>query len=379
MRRGVSKNLEVVRDGINRNAASRGLFIFVIVPTLLTIFYYFFIASDVYVSESKFSVNVEGKAVGASPLSSLIPTMSAAGNLHEATVVKEYVSSPAMIEKLKQTINLGAIYDNPKADMISRIPKDLRMEEYQKRYADKVEIIVDEISGITTLRVRAYTPQDAKKLGDAIVNEAEDFVNKMALRVQEDAVKFAEHEVGKSEKMVLDINTKLGEFRSENKNFDPTVTATNIVQITTKLEDELAQTNAEIANLRNYMQPNSPKIQSLEGKAAALRQQIDMQSGRLTEDNNAKLSKQSDAYASLALQKEFALKRMEITLASMESAQAEARKKSRYLLRIVEPTLPEKAVEPRRIREVLTIFIGLLMTYTLGGLILAAIKDHIRP
>lgn len=361
-----------------KRSVVRELIFFVMLPTIIVAVYYYFMAADVYVSESKFSVNVEGNNISSkSALGMLIPNaLSNAGNLHEANVVKEYMLSNSMIETLKKKAGLAAIYDSPKADAFSRIRSDISIEDYRDRLHSKIDVILDENTGITTLRVRAFSPQEAKKLADAIVNEAEDFVNRMSVRVQQDAVSFAKSEVKKSEEMAIDVNARIAQFRNENENFDPNLTTTGILGITTKLEQELAETNTEISNLKNYMQPGSPRIKTLENKAAALRAQIGAQTNRIT--NTSQLANINDEYAALILERDFILKRLEVTLTALETAQAEAMKKSRYLLRIVEPTLPQKATEPRKLREVLTIFFALLTLYTLGGLIIAAIKDHVR-
>ena len=359
----------------------RDLVLLVFVPTLLAAIYYFLLAADVYVSESKFSVNLEQNgALSSSPLGSLIPSNITNGaNIQEATVVKTFIFSPAMVDMLRKKVGLENIYDNNMADAFARIPRGLKMEEYLERFRDKVDVYIDDATGITTLKVRAFNPQDAKKVADSIMNYAEEYVNQMSSRMQNDEIKFAKAEVDKSEKLVMDSLAKIADFRAENQNFDPNISTANAVGITSKLEQELASTNAQISSLRNYMQPGSPKVAALENRARALRQQIDVQTDRLTNSDSSQLANINDQYSALVLERDFNLKRLEITLTALETAQAEAMKKRRYLLRIVEPTLPQMATEPRKLREIFTIFIALLTIYTLGGLIISAIKDHVRP
>ena len=65
-------------------------------------------------------------------------------------------------------------------------------------------------------------------------------------------------------------------------------------------------------------------------------------------------------------------------LSSLELARAEARRKQRYLLPFVEPIISDEAVEPERLYAISAIFIMLLLAYAIGGLVWAAIKDHMR-
>jgi len=88
--------------------------------------------------------------------------------------------------------------------------------------------------------VRAFAPDDALLVASSMVDQAEEFVNKMSRRVQEDAISFSHRELENSEKQVIASNDKLTEFRNKNKNFDPTLTAEGVLKIIGSLESELA-------------------------------------------------------------------------------------------------------------------------------------------
>ncbi len=376
----VSRHVGRIKKKINKNNTTRGLFLFVILPVILSIVYYYIFAADIYVTESKYSVNIEGSSsVGGGAMGMLMPAIGNASNLHEAMTVREYITSAPIVDKLEKSIGLRRILDSPKADFLSRVSSGLSKEDFLLEYRKKVEVILDEQSGISTLIVRAFTPQESEKLANAVLDMAEDFVNKMSERMRDDAVKYSKQELEKAEQEVVEVNKQLAVFRNVNKSFDPSVTAGSILDITSRLEAELATTNSELANLRNFMKDGSPRIASLEAKAAALRDQIQAQNRRLASEEGSKLADITQDYETLALKKEFAQKKYEVAFSAYESAQAEARKKSKYLLRIVEPGAAETAIEPNRPRQIITVFLVCLITYTLGMLMIAAIKDHIRP
>ncbi|PIR34246.1 MAG: hypothetical protein COV36_01290 [Alphaproteobacteria bacterium CG11_big_fil_rev_8_21_14_0_20_44_7] len=374
-----SKQIEKGVDFFSKTHLRMGLFIFVLVPTFLAAFYYLLVASDIYISETKFSVNVEGQNSQASIGQTLIPTMGPALNIQEAMVVKEFLRSRGVLDALEGNIDLKTIYSSKKADPLSSISRSADKEDFLEYFREIVDVQLDDVSGITTLRVRAFAPDDALLVASSMVDQAEEFVNKMSRRVQEDAISFSHRELENSEKQVIASNDKLTEFRNKNKNFDPTLTAEGVLKIIGSLESELASTEAEIAEMKNYMHPGSPQILSLEAKARSLRQQIGSQTGRLASEEGAPLAQIAQEYEALSTQKDFAIKRYELSLSSLEAAQVDARKKSKYLLRIVEPTKPESAEEPKRFKEILTVFFTCLIAYSIFGLIVAAIKDHVRP
>ena len=54
----------------------------------------------------------------------------------------------------------------------------------------------------------------------------------------------------------------------------------------------------------------------------------------------------------------------------------EALRKQLYLDRLVQPNLPDKAMEPRRIRSVFTVLLVALIAWAVVSLLVAAIREH---
>lgn len=83
-------------------------------------------------------------------------------------------------------------------------------------------------------------------------------------------------------------------------------------------------------------------------------------------------------YEALKLLSEFSVKRYSMALAAFEEARNSARKQTKYLVRVVGPTLPEESLKPKALNEILGTFFIALVTYILGGLMISALRDHIR-
>jgi capsular polysaccharide transport system permease protein len=379
MERLIKSGYDSVRGRVTKNYYTKTFSLFVLLPTLIAAFYYLFIASDIYVSQSKFSVNVEAQNMGGNPLGAILPSFGISANNLEAGLVEEYISSYTLLEKLDKEHNIREIFSNPKGDILATLPKDASAETLYNYFINSVKAEYNNTSGVTLLKVAAFTPEEARGLNQKILDLSEDFVNKMSDRVQKDALKFAEEQLHESEQLIIENNRNLSEFRNENKDFDPIISATTVVGITGKLEEELAKTNTKIANLKNYAKENNPRLESLKLQARAIESQIVKQSGKLAGDKTPLLATLAQKYEALLMQKEFVTRRYEITLKSYELEKVNAGKKKKYLLRIEEPTLLDKASEPDRLYKIFTVFICSLIAYTFGGLIIAGIKDHIRP
>ena len=67
---------------------------------------------------------------------------------------------------------------------------------------------------------------------------------------------------------------------------------------------------------------------------------------------------------------------MGVALADLETARSEALRQQLYLERLVQPSLPDKAMEPRRIRAVFTVFLVGLIAWGVASLLVTAIREH---
>ena len=63
-------------------------------------------------------------------------------------------------------------------------------------------------------------------------------------------------------------------------------------------------------------------------------------------------------------------------LASLEIARNDAQRKQLYLERIVSPSLPDSATEPRRLRNIFVTLIVSLMLWGILSLLIAGVREH---
>jgi len=59
----------------------------------------------------------------------------------------------------------------------------------------------------------------------------------------------------------------------------------------------------------------------------------------------------------VAIERDFAEKQVAAAMAFLENARNEAQRQQLYLERIVQPNLPDYALEPRRLRSVVVVFV----------------------
>ena len=81
-------------------------------------------------------------------------------------------------------------------------------------------------------------------------------------------------------------------------------------------------------------------------------------------------------YQRLQLEREFADKRLTAALSSLQEARNEARRQQAYVERIVQPSLPDEAQQPRRLRGIFATFVLGLVAFGVLTMLLAGIREH---
>jgi capsular polysaccharide transport system permease protein len=141
-----------------------------------------------------------------------------------------------------------------------------------------------------------------------------------------------------------------------------------------KLQDELIAARSLLAQLHQAA-PQNPQIPSVQSQIATLQRQIGIEQAK-TVGGSRSLAGNAVRYQQLELENEFAGKQLAGALASLEEARNEARRKQAYVERIVSPSLPDDAVEPRRLRGILATLIIGLIAYGILRMLLAGVREH---
>ncbi len=345
-------------------------------PTLLATLYFGLIAADRYVAEAR--IAVRGSQTVVPDLLGVLGVPGQGSATADALVVQDYIRSREVIDTLQPRLDLRAVFSRPEADWFSRLASDEPIEGVVEYWRKRVEVGFDSASGITTLRVAAFRPDDAVAVAQGVIDASEALVNRLSERAQHDAVAYAEAELRRAEARVGEARATLTRFREQRQALDPARSAEARLGIIAGLEGELAKAQAELTASRAYLKSGTAAVVSMEARISALKQQIRDERARLAGDGGAGgvSSGLVGDYEKLMIEREFAEKLYASALTSLEAARAEAGRKQRYLVAFVQPQLPEDAEQPHRLIGVITVFFAALIAWAIGALAVAAVKDH---
>ncbi len=354
-----------------------GLFVAtVILPTLLAAIYFGLIASDVFISQSQFVVRSPDKP-SSSGLGVLLKSVGFSSAGDEIFVAQEYVKSRDALAQLNRDHSVETAYTRPGISLFDRYNAwgwGNSFEDLYEYAQGKIAVQNDATSSITTLTVRAFTPADARRINMQLLDLSETLVNRLNNRGEADLLGYAQREVREAEQQARRASQNLAGFRQRSGIIDPERQATVQLQLVSKLQDELIGARLQLQQLQ-ALAPQNPQIPLLQTRVAGLSRQIDSELGRVAGSQRS-LSSAAVQYQRLSLDREYADKQLAASLASLQEARNEARRKQAYVERIVEPNLPDKALAPRRLRSVLaTIMLG-LVAFAVLSMLLAGVREH---
>lgn len=347
----------------------------VVVPTLLAIFYYGFIASDIYISESKFVVrSPEKQASGGLDL--LLKSAGFANANEEIYAAQAFVTSRDALRDLNKNGAFARVYtDNVSfVDRFNATGWSGSFEHLYKYYRNKISVEHDAGSSISTLTVKAYTPADAQRFNEQLLEMAEATVNRLNNRGRQDLITFASREVNDAKVRATEAALALSAYRNSQGIVDPEKQAMFQLQMLSKLQDELLTNRSQLDQLTTFT-PQNPQIEVMRRRIARLEQDIREQSGMVAGGRKS-LAAQAAQYQRLLLESQIADKQVAGALASLDEARNEARRKQAYVERIEQPNLPDAPLEPKRLRGILAVFIASIVAYGILKMLFASLLEH---
>lgn len=349
----------------------------VAVPTILATIYYGLIASDIYVSESRYIVRTQGKQVPTG-LASLIAGQDGGGLSGNAmTAVAEYALSRDAMTALNEKNRLTEAFTRPEIDLFSQMaPLGGRVtdEDLFRYFTKHVALSKESQSSISTMVVRAYTPEDARWINERLLQLGEALVNRLNERSQIDLVRYARREVDDAKKASREAAYALAEYRNRFGVIDPEKQASVSLQMISKLQDEVILTKTQLTQMRTFT-PGNPQIPVLRERVNTLEQEIDAEMLKVA-GGKGSLAAKSAEYTRLAVEAEYAEKLLSNALVSLQNASNDARRQQAYVERIVQPNLPDEATQPRRWRGILSVLALGIAAWGVLSLLFSAMREH---
>lgn len=358
------------------NQTSKSFLIVVCIPMLLATLYYYLVASPIYVSEAKFIVRQTERQTPSS-IGLVLQNVGISSSTTDSYVVHEYIKSHAAVQDITKRLDLAKALSPAGSDFLTRYPRPWERSStdgLHEGFNRFVSVGHDSGTGMSTLKVRAFNPRDAQLIANELLKGGEQVVNRLNTRANQGAIDEAEKNLAEAEAKLAQAQTVLSNFRNQERIIDPARSAGEGSEMVGELMATIAEMKAERAQIAQQA-PQSPLLATLDSRIAAYQQQVEAERSKLAGDMTS-LAPKMAIYESLSLDREYASRALTSARAALDSARTDGRRQKLYLEEVVPPNLPSDPSLPNRERALLTILATLLLTYGVGWLIVAGIREH---
>lgn len=361
-------------------------FAVVVLPVAVAAIYYFAIAANQYVAEFRMSL----RTVDAPRVEPLVLFGGDSGRTTAATesqIVTQFIASRAIVDELDPKFDLRRMFASPEADWWARLWLPATIEQLVYYWRNQVDPFYDTSTGTIVVRLRAFTPDDALRLAQAIVGSSERLINDLSVRARHDALDYAETDVASAEARLKTALAAIRDFRDKEGLIDPGQAASADTTLTTKLRDDLLKANSELATLGAYMHDDAPAIRVLKARIKSLEAQQRMLAREMTASapatppspppSSPALSSELGSYEALDAERKFAETAYQHALEGLDRARDNADRQHIYIESFVPPSLPESSLYPHRWRSLGTVALIAFAVWAIAGLALQSIRDHL--
>lgn len=343
------------------------------IPVIL---YYLFFAADRFVSSITLSVHSMNSDVApSSGLASLIGIN--AGAREDVLFLQEYIHSLDMLKILDKDVHLRLLYQAQSKDPFYALTQESSQESFLKFYQKRTKIVFDDTSGLLKVDVEGFTPQDSQIIANAILKESERFVNEVSHKAAREQMAFAEKELLKAKERLQKAQNALLAFQARYGVFDPLKQAEAKASLTNTIEGQISTKETELATMRSYLNEDAPQIVMLKSEIDALKAQLDKETSKIVSTKSSKrLNDLAAKFQDLTIEAQFAQDAYTVALTSVETTRIESSRKIKQLVVIQGASEPQSPTYPRKLYNIITIFVILSVAYGVIKLITMIIEEH---
>jgi capsular polysaccharide transport system permease protein len=351
----------------------------VLLPVIASAAYLWLIAEDQYASTVAFSVRTQEISSSLDLLGGI--TRLSGGGSPDSDILYDYIHSQELVQDLDAEIDLRRLYAAAwPRDPVFAFDPEGSIEDLVDHWKRKVRISYDSASGLITLRVLAFDPDQATLIATRILERSTDKINALSAEAREDATRYAREEMERALDRLKAAREAMTEFRMRTRMVDPVADLQGQMGILNSLQAQLAESYVQLDLLRGSTSPGDPRIQQVEQRITVIQRRMEEERRKFSEGGQGP---GGEDYASavaeferLSVDREFAEQAYRVALAAYDAALAEAQRKSRYLAAHIRPTHAETSKYPRRWTLLALTGFFALIAWAIGVLIYYSLRDR---
>ncbi|MCV2876140.1 sugar transporter [Rhodobacteraceae bacterium XHP0102] len=355
----------------------------VVLPLSLLAAYLWVLATPQYQIVAGFTVRQEESGnLQSTALGGLVQLGGLTAQRGDADILYEFIRSGDLVRTLDQNLGLVAHYSAAHArdPLFGLNPKAGRTDvlRYWRRMTG---LSYDRASGLIEFRLRAFSPQMALALANAVIFESERLMNDLNLAARENLLEFARHDLARAEADLTAARGAITDFRIRSQMLDVGSDLQGRMGVLNTLQQQLAEALIATDMLAATSGENDPRLAQSRARIDVIEDRIRQErasfaNGASTQANQPDYPNLLAQFEALATEQELAETRYAAAVAALELAQDNLARQTRYLAVFIRPALPDSADHPKRglILGLSALFLSLL--YIILTLAAYALRDR---
>jgi capsular polysaccharide transport system permease protein len=372
--------VQIQRDIVRRRRRSFMMLLarlaaFVLLPTFLTGYYFYKVATPFYATVSQFIIQQNESMSGG--LGSMFRGTQFATS-QDSIAVQGYLQSRDAMLRLDRDLGFKAHYSQDFIDPLQRLDPGASNEAAYKHYKRNVKIGYDPTEGIIKMEVIAADPKVSQQFAEALIGYAELQVDQLSSRLREDQMQGARKSYEDAEKKVSDAQMRILTLQEELGILDPVTENSALMGQVSTFEIELQNKRLELQQLLDNARPNQARVNGVKGDISRLEQLITRIRSQLTQGggDTASLAQITGRLRIAEADLETRQLLLSQALQQLETARIEANRQVRYLEAPVAPVAPDEATYPRAFENTILAFLIFSGIYLMLSLTASILREQ---
>lgn len=348
---------------------------FVMLPTLITGYFFYAVATPMYATKSEFLVL---KADGAGAVSGLLSGTQFATS-QDSIAVQGYLQSKGAMLRLDEEMGFKDHFTQGWIDPIQRLDPNPTNEQAYKVYKRNVKIGYDPTEGVVRMEVSAADPEVSAEFSRRLISYAQDEVNHLSEQKRSDQVSESEAALELAESKRREAQRHLVELQQDGMVLDPEGVILSLRSQINTFEVQLQQKELELAALMDNTRPNRAKVAGVEADINRLSTVIERLNDRMTDASEGENSLANHRVQIQMAQADLATRdlMLQSALQQVESTRMEANRQVRYLTTAVAPVASEEPSYPRKFENTILAFLIFSGIYLLCSLTASILREQV--
>lgn len=329
--------------------------VFGVLPAAAAIAYYGFYASDIYESETRFTVRTSAPVMPDREGSMSSIAIPSAKIVQDTQIVTNNVHSRSMIETLDERFDLRGIYSRDEIDRLARLPDDASQEDLEEYWGDMASSDISLPGGIVTLKVRAFSAEEAEALTGEMLEISEALINDLNDRIWRDVSASAESGLEAAAAQLA--STRIARRNEQNAQgvLDTDQEAEGVLELLNTVRGELLELESRYKVRSESMRDDTPQQRVLAREIDVKREQVSALQAQIAgasgadEGSDPTLADVAESSNRLEFEQQLAEANFADAVKLAERLRLLSSQQLMYLDPFLAPTLPQEAQYPRRI------------------------------